>query len=133
MNIVGWAIVALMIVTLWRNLTRPQNATETSRKNGALVTAIITINLMSVLDALSTIYLVSNNHSVEANPVMKPLLDQSFVLFFVVKMAITLSATMICWHYYDRKRRARSILRVTSRVYSLLLAWHCLLLSSVLI
>ena len=133
MEIVGWAIVVLMIVMLWRNATTPKTPTDTSGKNGPLVTAIITINLMSALDALSTIYLVSNNHSVEANPVMKPLLDQSFVLFFFVKMAITLGATTICWYYYDRRRRARSILRVTSRIYCLLLAWHCLLLSSVLI
>jgi hypothetical protein len=133
MNVLGWVLVGLMVGAIFQNQKAHQNATKRLGKNGALIAAIITVNIMSALDATSTIYLVSNNHSAEANPVMKALLGHSYFLFFVVKMSITLAATMICWHYYERKRRARSILRVTSRIYSLLLAWHCLLLSSVLI
>lgn len=133
MNMVGWAIVALMVVVIWRNLNTPQNTTHSLGNTRPLVAAIVTINIMSMLDAISTIYLVSHNHSAEANPVMNALIGHSYILFFFVKMSITLGATMTCWYYYDRKRRARSILRVTSRIYSLLLAWHCLLLSSVLV
>ena len=133
MNAFGWIIVGLMVGTVLQYLRSSRKATTTLGKNGALIAAIITVNIMSALDATSTIYLVAHNHSTEMNPVMNALIEHSYLLFFLVKMSITLGATLICWHYYERKRRARSILRVTSRIYSLLLAWHCLLLSSVLI
>jgi hypothetical protein len=67
------------------------------------------------------------------NPVMNALMEQSYLLFFVVKLSLTLGATLVCWYYWERKRRARSILKLTSRIYSVLLMWHCLLLSSVLL
>lgn len=133
MNVLGWIIVGLMVGALFQNLKTTQNATAPLGKNGALIAAIITVNIMSALDATSTIYLVAHNYSGEMNPVMNALLGHSYLLFFAVKMSITLTATLICWYYYERKRRARSILKLTSRIYSLLLAWHCLLLSSVLL
>jgi uncharacterized membrane protein YeaQ/YmgE (transglycosylase-associated protein family) len=133
MNILGWILVGLMVGAIFQNLNPSQNATARLGKNGRLIAAIITVNIMSALDATSTIFLVAHNHSGELNPVMNALLGQSYLLFFAVKMSITLTATLICWYYYERKRRARSILRVTSRIYSFLLAWHCLLLSSVLL
>jgi uncharacterized membrane protein YeaQ/YmgE (transglycosylase-associated protein family) len=133
MNVLGWIIVGLMVGVLFQNLKTTQNATTLLGKKGALIAAIITVNIMSALDATSTIYLVAHNYSGEMNPVMNALIGHSYLLFFAVKMSITLTATLICWYYYERKRRARSILKLTSRIYSLLLAWHCLLLSSVLI
>jgi uncharacterized protein DUF5658 len=133
MNVLGWILVGLMIGAIFQNLNPSQNATARLGKNGRLIAAIITVNIMSALDATSTIFLVAHNHSGEMNPVMNALLGHSYLLFFAVKMSITLTATLICWYYYERKRRARSILRVTSRIYSLLLVWHCLLLSSVLL
>jgi len=133
MNVLGWIIVGLMVGTIFQYLRSPQNATTRLGKNSPLIAAIVTVNIMSALDATSTIYLVAHDYSGEMNPVMNALLGHSYLLFFVVKMSITLAATGICWYYYERKRRARSILRVTSRIYSLLMAWHCLLLSSVLI
>jgi hypothetical protein len=133
MNMLGWMIVVLMVGALFKNLTAPQGKTTTVGKNAPLIAAIITVNIMSALDAISTIYLVAHGYSGEANPVMNLLIGRSYVLFIVVKMSITLGATLICWHYYERKRRARSILKLTSRIYSVLLAWHCLLLSSVLL
>jgi hypothetical protein len=122
-----------MVGAIFQNHNPLQNATARLGKNGRLIAAIITVNIMSALDATSTIYLVAHNHSGEMNPVMNALLGQSYFLFFAVKMSITLAATLICWYYYERKRRARSILKLTSRIYTLLLAWHCLLLSSVLL
>jgi hypothetical protein len=133
MNVLGWILVGLMIGAIFQNLNPSQNATARLGKNGRLIAAIITVNIMSALDATSTIFLVAHNHSGEMNPVMNALLGHSYLLFFAVKMSITLTATLICWYYYERKRRARSILRVASRIYSLLLVWHCLLLSSVLL
>lgn len=133
MYMLGWIIVGLMVGAIVRNLTTPQNKQTTLRKNTPLVAAIITVNIMSALDAASTIYLVAHKYSSEMNPVMNALIGRSYVLFFVVKMSITLGATLTCWYYYERKRRARTILKLTSRLYSVLMAWHCLLLSSVLL
>ena len=133
MNMLGWIIVGLMVGAIFKNLTAPQTKTTTLGKNVPLIAAIITVNIMSALDATSTLYLVAHNYSSEMNPVMNTLIGHSYVLFFVVKMSITLSATLTCWYYYERKRRARTILKLTSRLYSVLMAWHCLLLSSVLL
>ena len=133
MNLLGWIIVGLMVGAVVRNLTAKRSDATTLGKNAALIAAIVTLNIMSALDASSTIYLVAHNHSIELNPVMNALLGRSYLLFFVVKMSITGAATLICWYYYERKRRARSILRLTSHIYSLLMFWHCVLLSSVLL
>ena len=133
MNILGWIIVGLMVGAIFQNLRSHQKATSLLGENGPLIAAIVTVNIMSALDATSTIYLVAHDYSAEMNPVMNALLEHSYALFFVVKMTITLSATLVCWYYYERKRRARTILKLTSRLYSVLMAWHCLLLSSVLL
>jgi len=133
MNMLGWIIVGLMVGAIVRNLTTPQNNQTTLTKNAPLIAAIITVNIMSALDAASTIFLVAHKYSGEMNPVMNALIGRGYVLFFVVKMSITLGATLTCWYYYERKRRARTILKLTSRLYSVLMAWHCLLLSSVLL
>jgi hypothetical protein len=133
MNAIGWILLALMAAALVKNLTASGNLTSTLGKNAPLIAAIVTVNIMSALDAISTIYLVSHEYSDEMNPAMGALIDYSYVLFFAVKMLITLTATLICWHYYERKQRARTILKLTSHIYSVLLAWHCLLLSSVLL
>jgi len=129
----GWIIVGLMVGAIVRNLTTPQNNQTTLTKNAPLIAAIITVNIMSALDAASTIFLVAHKYSGEMNPVMNALIGRGYVLFFVVKMSITLAATLTCWYYYERKRKARTILKLTSRLYSVLMAWHCLLLSSVLL
>ena len=132
MNILGWMIVGLMVAALVRSLTVSKSKTVLAA-NAPLIAAIITVNIMSALDAASTIYLVAHRYSGEMNPVMNALISRSYVLFFAVKMSITLGATLVCWYYYERKRRARTILKLTSRIYSVLMAWHCLLLSSVLL
>ena len=133
MNLLGWIIVGLMVGAVVRNLTARRSDATSLGRNAALIAAIVTLNIMSALDASSTIYLVAHNHSIELNPVMNALLGRSYLLFFVVKMCLTAFATFTCWYYYERKRRARTILRVTSRFYSVLMCWHCLMLSSVLL
>jgi len=133
MYTIGWILLALMVAALIKNLTASVSTTVPLGKNAPLIAAIVTVNIMSALDAISTIYLIDHGYSDEMNPVMDALMGRSYVLFFVVKMSITLTATLICWYYYERKRRARTILKLTSHIYSVLLAWHCLLLSSVLL
>jgi len=133
MTTIGWILLALMAAAIVKNFTASGALTTTLGKNAPLIAVIITVNIMSALDAISTIYLISHGYSDEMNPVMGALMDYSYGLFFLVKMLITLTATLVCWYYYGRKRRARTILKLTSHVYSVLLAWHCLLLSSVLL
>lgn len=123
----------MIVGALFQHLKTAQNVTTRLGEKGPLIAAILTVNIMSALDAISTIYLVAHDHSSEMNPVMNALMEQSYLLFFVVKLLLTLGATLVCWYYYESKRRARSILKLTSRIYSVLLVWHCVLLSSVLI
>lgn len=133
MDFLGWTIIGLMVVVVIRTLAARPDSTTPSRNDPALLPLIIGVNAMSALDAASTIYLMDHNHSDEFNPVMNALLQRSYLLFFLVKLSITLVATLVCWYYYGRLRRARSILRLTSHIYYALMAWHCLLLSSVLL
>ena len=133
MNLLGWVIVGLMVCALWRSVSTGLRSGMPASRNRALMGIIISVNVMSVLDATSTIYLLANNHSGEMNPLMNALIQRSYLLFFAFKFSLTMIATLVCWHYYGRKRRARSILRLTTRIYCALIAWHCLLLSSVLI
>ncbi|MEK6321611.1 MAG: DUF5658 family protein [Acidobacteriota bacterium] len=133
MNILGWVIVGLMVGAVLQNLTAPQNAATTVRKNAPLIAAIMIVNIMSALDAASTIYLVAHGYSREMNPVMNALIERSYLLFVAFKVSMTLVATLVCCYYYERKRRARTILRLAARLYSVLMVWHCLLLSSVLL
>lgn len=133
MDFLGWTIVGLMVAVVIRTLGARPNSQIQTRDDPALLPLIIGVNAMSILDAASTIYLIAQNHSSEANPVMNALIQRSYLLFFVVKVSLTLVATLTCWYFYGRKRRARSILRLTSHIYYVLMAWHCLLLSSVLL
>jgi hypothetical protein len=132
MNLGGWVILALIVCVIGQYLFSPQKP-ATIRRNAASIAAILTVNAMSALDAVSTIYLVAHNHTTEMNPFMDALIQRSYLLFFAVKMALTLIATLICCYYYERKQEAKTILRLTSRVYCGLMLWHCLLLSSVLL
>ena len=133
MYTIGWILVALIVAALVRNLMTAVSLPPPLVRNAPVIAAITAVNIMSALDAISTIYLVDHGYSDEMNPAMDALLGHSYVLFFIVKMSITLGATLVCWYYYGRRRRARTILKLTSHIYSVLLAWHCLLLSSVLL
>jgi hypothetical protein len=133
MYVIGWTMVVLMVGAMVQNLTTPQKRATTLGKKSLLIAAIISVNTMSALDAASTIYLVAHDYSKEMNPVMNALMERSYLLFLGVKMSITIGATLVCWYYYERMQSAETILRLASRGYCVLMAWHCLLLSSVLL
>ncbi|HSB10461.1 MAG TPA: DUF5658 family protein [Blastocatellia bacterium] len=97
-----------------------------------VIFAVIGINVMSLIDAISTELLVENDGFVELNPLMDVLIGNSYLPFFVVKLVITLAATLTCWHFYERRRAAGTVLKWTSRVYCALMVWHTVLLSIVM-
>ena len=132
-DVLGWTLICLMFGVVIQYLATPDKPVMNIRQNVPLMAAVISINAMSLLDAMSTLFLVSNNYSREINPVMDALIQHSFLLFIAVKLSLTLVATIVCCYYYERKSRARGILKWTSRVYCWLMAWHCLLLTSVLL
>jgi len=132
MSIFGCALVGLLVGVMVQQLALRHNETTGKSHQLPLIAVILSVNLMSAIDAISTIYLVANNQTTELNPMMNALIHQNYVLFFVVKMLITLVATLVCWHYYERRRKARMILKLASSFYCFLMAWHCLLLWSVL-
>src|SRR5690242_14255510 len=100
MTTLGWIIIALMLGAIAQNLTVPQGGTLSKWKNVPLIASILSLNIMSALDAISTIYLISQKHSTELNPAMEALMQHSYLLFFAVKMLITLVATLVCYYYY---------------------------------
>jgi hypothetical protein len=84
---------------------------------------------MSLLDSINTFLLVGNDSIVELNPLMSTLIERDYLQFFVLKLALTLAGTLICWHYYARSGTARKALVFISRVYCAVMVWQTLLLS----
>ena len=132
MSILGCALVGLIVGVMVQKLALRNDEPSGKCKQLPLIAVILSVNIMSAIDAACTIFLVANNQTTELNPIMNALIHRNFVLFFVVKLLITLVATLVCWHYYERRRKARMILKLASSFYCLLMAWHCLLLWSVL-
>jgi Domain of unknown function (DUF5658) len=99
------------------------------RQAGLLLIAVVSINLMSLLDSINTFLLVDNDSIVELNPLMNALIEHNYLQFFMVKLVHTLAGTLICWHYYARSGTARRGLVYISRVYCAVMVWQILLLS----
>jgi hypothetical protein len=99
------------------------------RQAAPLLIAVVSINVMSLLDSINTFLLVGNDSVVELNPLMNALIARDYLQFFVVKLVLTLAGTLICWHYYARSVNARRALVSISRVYCAVMVWQTLLLS----
>ena len=132
-SFLGWVITVAIAWVVIRNISSPKTTVSVIRQDAAIVAAVISINVMSLLDATSTLFLVGNNYSNELNPVMNALIDYHPGLFVLVKIGITLGGTLVCLYYYERKKRARAILKLTHRAYTFLMIYHCVLLTSVLV
>lgn len=132
-SFLGWIIIALIVWIIIKNRSIPRTLLHALSDNSSIIAAVISINIMSLLDSTSTLFLVGQNYSNELNPVMNALIDYHPGLFVLVKMAITLGGTLVCLYYYERKKRARTILKLTHRAYTFLMIYHCVLLTSVLI
>jgi hypothetical protein len=102
------------------------------RQNVRLLMAVVAVNVMSLLDAISTILLSDDGSFVELNPVMSAALENSLLQFLAVKLGITLVGTLACWHCYERIAMARGGLHVISRLYCLVMVWQGLLLTEVI-
>jgi hypothetical protein len=102
------------------------------RRSVPLVMAIIVVNVMSLLDGISTFLLVDNDSCIEYNPLMSALLEHNYLQFFCFKLGITLLGTLICWHFYERQGSARWALKFISRTYCTLMLWQTLLLTGLI-
>src|SRR5690349_19272861 len=107
MSIFGCALVGLIVGVMVQKLALRNDEPSGKSKQLPLIAVILSVNIMSAIDAACTIFLVANNQTTELNPIMNALIHRNFVLFFVVKLLITLVATLVCWHYYERRRKAR--------------------------
>lgn len=94
-----------------------------------LLIAVTAVNLMSLMDAICTMLLVDNDSCIELNPLMNALLAHNYLVFFGVKLLVTLFGTLLCWHFYERRASARMVFKIISRIYCSVMIWHCLLLT----
>src|SRR5262249_15859088 len=106
------------------SMSRPYSALRakephsmTYRKALPLLAAVLAVNLMSVLDAISTLLLVDNDACVEVNPLMSDLMGSNYLHFLGVQLGVTFLGTLICWHYYEQRGSARWTLKFISRTY----------------
>lgn len=83
----------------------------------------ILLLILSILDGLFTIYWVQTKQAQEANILLAPLLTYSPVLFFVVKITLTILGIYILWEH--RKRiTARLGLYTCTGAYIVLNCYH---------
>ncbi len=94
-----------------------------------LLIAVTAVNLMSLLDGISTLLLVDDEFCFELNPLVNLLMGHNYLSFFGVKIVMTLVGTLICWHLYERSASARFMLKTVSRIYCLVMIWHGLMLT----
>jgi Domain of unknown function (DUF5658) len=96
-----------------------------------LIFPVLGINMMSLLDAAGTGFLLDKDLAIELNPLMNVLIAHSYFEFLIGKLLITLIGTLICWQYYEHRGCAGTVIKWISRVYCVLMIWHVLLLSGV--
>src|SRR5262249_26547521 len=94
-----------------------------------LLLAVLAVNVMSLLDAISTLLLMDTDSCIEINPLMNALMESNYLHYFEVKLGLTLFGSLICWHFYEQRGSARWAFKLISRTYCTLMLWHALLLT----
>ncbi len=84
---------------------------------------VVMVLVMSGFDAVATVQHISRGVAAEGNPFMEVLLEQSAVLFFLVKMFMT-ALCMVIFYNYSHKKTARFAILMAVSVYSLLCVYH---------
>jgi hypothetical protein len=82
---------------------------------------ILTTLVLNTLDAFLTMYVVYSGRATEANPLMEPLVDQSPVMFFLVKTALVVLGCWLLWRF--RKRHLAVI-----AMFFAFLVYYCILI-----
>ena len=81
---------------------------------------------MSGYDAVATMEHIGRGVAAEGNPLMESLIQRNAVLFFFVKMAITVLGLIVCYSY-SHLRTARMGIKLVVGVYSLVCVYHVLI------
>lgn len=84
---------------------------------------IITTLFLNTLDALLTMYVVYSGQATEANPLMEPLVDESPVMFFLIKTALVVLGCTLLWRF---RRRPLAVIGmfIAFLVYYCILIYH---------
>jgi hypothetical protein len=91
--------------------------------NPRLFVYMLVVLALSGYDAVATMHHIGRGVAAEGNPLMESLIEQSAVLFFFVKMAMTTFCMVICYKYSNR-RMGRVGIHLAVGVYTLLTAYH---------
>jgi hypothetical protein len=82
--------------------------------------------VFSGYDAIATMEHIGRGVALEGNPLMAPLIQQHALVFFVVKMAMTVACLAVCYSF-SHLRTGRLGLRLAAVVYSLVSIYHVLI------
>ena len=88
-----------------------------------LVLQLKLLLILGLIDTASTIAWISSGLAVEANPLMKVLIDHSYLLFAIIKLAMTLLGIYILYINRDNKYALKSVI-ATNIFYTIVVAWH---------
>jgi hypothetical protein len=94
--------------------------------NPRLFVYVLLVLALSGYDAVATMHHIGRGVAGEANPLMEVLIEQSAVLFFAVKMAMTTFCLVICYRYSHR-RVARLGIHFAVGAYVILTAYHTMI------
>jgi len=82
--------------------------------------------VMSGYDAVATMQHIGRGVASEGNPLMETLIQRHAVLFFFVKMGLTVLCLMFCYSY-SHLRTARLGIRLAVAVYALISLYHAMI------
>jgi len=85
---------------------------------GSLLQIVIALNL---IDAVLTIIWVHSGRATEANPLLAELVNNTPLLFVLVKMSLVVSASYLLWRHRRRASAVIGIFMVFGGYYALLL------------
>ena len=79
--------------------------------------------VLGLIDTVSTIAWISSGLAIEANPLMRVLLDHSYLAFATVKLAMTLLGVSLLYINRDNKHTLKGVI-IANIFYTIVAAWH---------
>ena len=92
-------------------------------RNSKLFMYVLAAIAMSGYDAVATMQHIGRGVAAEGNPLMASLIHQNAVIFFMVKMGVTVLGLLICYNF-SHLRTARLGIKLVVGIYMCLSAYH---------
>ncbi len=99
---------------------------ESSLQDKKMFMYMLAVIVMSGYDAIATMQHIGRGVALEGNPLMDSLIQRHALLFFLVKMAVTVTGMLFCYRF-AYLRSARLGIKLCAGIYGLLTFYHMLI------